>query len=148
MVKLKSSLRKLYGRTWIDWPLWNICVTNDHGYVPLVGSTSRSFPHSWLITGFVARLTRQEPLVEKELLTLPEHLRSFSHCVVCSSSIYRFWLPLWYLQTVLITVFSIFANYRNKAYIIKASLKNILLWNCQAELNQTDSNNPCVIPRS
>jgi hypothetical protein len=47
---------------------WNICVTNDHGYVPLVGSTSRSFPHSWLITGFVARLTRQEPLVEKELL--------------------------------------------------------------------------------
>ena len=23
------------------------------------------------------------------------------HCVVCSSSIYRFWLPLWYLQTFL-----------------------------------------------
>ena len=27
-------------------PLWNICVTNGHGYVPLVVSTSRSFPHS------------------------------------------------------------------------------------------------------
>ena len=27
---------------------------------------------------------------------------SFGHCVVCSSSIYGFWLPLWYLQTLLI----------------------------------------------
>ena len=26
---------------------------------------------------------------------------SFGHCVVCSSSIYRFWLPIWYLQTLL-----------------------------------------------
>ena len=26
---------------------------------------------------------------------------SFSHCVVCSFSIYGFWLPLWYLQTLL-----------------------------------------------
>ena len=26
---------------------------------------------------------------------------SFGHCVVCSSSIYGFWLPLWYLQTFL-----------------------------------------------
>ena len=26
---------------------------------------------------------------------------SFGHCVVCSSSIYGFWLPLWYLQTLL-----------------------------------------------
>jgi len=25
---------------------------------------------------------------------------SFGHCVVCSS-IYGFWLPLWYLQTLL-----------------------------------------------
>jgi hypothetical protein len=36
----------------------------------------RSFPHSWLITGFVTRLTRRVPLVEQELLTLPEHLSS------------------------------------------------------------------------
>jgi hypothetical protein len=27
---------------------------------------------------------------------------SFGHCVVCSSSIYVLWLPLWYLQTLLI----------------------------------------------
>ena len=26
---------------------------------------------------------------------------SFGHCVICSCSIYGFWLPLWYLQTVL-----------------------------------------------
>ena len=28
---------------------------------------------------------------------------SFNHCVACSSSIYGFLLPLWYLQTLLIT---------------------------------------------
>ena len=27
---------------------------------------------------------------------------SFGHCVVCPSSIYGFWLPLWYLQTLLV----------------------------------------------
>ena len=113
------------------WPLWNICVTNDHGYVPLVVHNSRSFPHSWLNTGFIARLTRRVPLVEQEQLILPGQLSSppffsgvrvtrflvlyvclvdrclsfctftFGHCVVCSSSIYGFWLPLWYLQTLL-----------------------------------------------
>ena len=41
------------------------------GYVPLVVSTSWSFPHSWLITGFVTGLTRRMPIVEQELLTLP-----------------------------------------------------------------------------
>ena len=50
------------------------CVTNDHGYVPLVINTSQSFPHSRLITGFVTRLKRRVPLVEQERLTLPEHL--------------------------------------------------------------------------
>jgi hypothetical protein len=97
----------------------------------LVVNTSRSIPLSRLITGFVTRLTRRVPLVEQELLTLPEHMNSspvfsgvrvtrslvlyvcfidrclsfctfsFGHCVVCSSSIYGFWLPLWYLQTLL-----------------------------------------------
>ena len=83
----------------------------------------QSFPHSWLVTGFVTRLTPRVPLVEQELLSLPGHrsstpvfgrvcvawylvlcpcfvdhclsfcLFSFGHCVVCPSSIYRFWLP-------------------------------------------------------
>ena len=108
---------------WLGWPIWNICITNDHGYVPLVVNTSRSFPHSWLITGFVTRLTRRVSLVEQELFTLQEHLSSplvFSwvpvarslvvcvcfvyRCLVfCTFSIYGFWLPLWYLQTVLKT---------------------------------------------
>ena len=51
LVKLKSSLWMLRLPPWLVWPLWNICVTNDQGYVPLVVRTSRSFPHSWRITG-------------------------------------------------------------------------------------------------
>ena len=39
-------------------------------------NTSRSFPGSWLITGFVTRLTRRMWLVEQDLHTLPEHLSS------------------------------------------------------------------------
>jgi hypothetical protein len=83
-------------------------------------NTSRSFPHSRLITGFATRLTRRVPLVEQELPTLSAHLSSppvfsgvrvtrslvlyvcfvdrclsfctfsFGHCVFCSSSIYGF----------------------------------------------------------
>jgi hypothetical protein len=34
------------------------------------------FTHSWLITGFVTRITRLVLLVEQELPTLPEHLSS------------------------------------------------------------------------
>jgi hypothetical protein len=94
-------------------PLWNICVTNDHVYVP----------HSWLITGLVTRLTRRVSLVEQTLLTLPMYMSSppvfsevrvtrslvlcvcfvdrylsccpfsFGHCIVCPSSSYGFWLP-------------------------------------------------------
>ena len=73
LVKLKSSLRKFYG---LGWPLWNICVTNNHGFVPLVENISRSFPHSWLITVFVTRLTRRVPFVEQDIFTLPEHMSS------------------------------------------------------------------------
>ena len=59
----ESSFRKFYGR-------------HGHEYVTFVVNTSRVFPHLLLITGFVTRLTRQVPLVEQELLTLPEHLSS------------------------------------------------------------------------
>ena len=79
LVKLKSSLRKFYGRHHDLADHCGISVSqnkNDHGYVPLVVNTSRSFPHSRLITGFVTRLTRRVPLVEQELLTLPVHLSS------------------------------------------------------------------------
>ena len=68
-------------------------------YVTLVVDTSWSFPHAWLITGFVTSLRREVPLVEQELLTFPEHqsssfcICSLGHCVVCSSSLCGFWLP-------------------------------------------------------
>ena len=64
LVKLELSLRKFYSRhhDLVDgWPLCNICVTNDHGYFPLVVNT---------------RLTLWVPLVEQELLKLPEHTSS------------------------------------------------------------------------
>ena len=77
LVKLKSSLRKFYGRHHdLVGRYWIICVTNDHGYAPFVVNTFRFFLRSWLIIGFVTRWTRRVPLVEMELLTLPEHLGS------------------------------------------------------------------------
>ena len=60
----------------LEYLLWNICVTNNHGYVLLIVNTSRSFPRSWLITGSVTRLTRRVSFVEQVLLTFPEHLNS------------------------------------------------------------------------
>jgi hypothetical protein len=86
----------------------------------------------------VTRLTRRVILAEQELLTLPEHLSSlrflmgscssifsflcgvwlsfctfsFGHYVVCSSLIYGFCLPLWYLQ-----FFFFFLTCNNYLYI-------------------------------
>jgi hypothetical protein len=59
-VKLKSSLRKCYGRHHDLVDRYGICcVTNGQVYVPLVVNTSLSFTHSWLFTGLiVTRLTR------------------------------------------------------------------------------------------
>jgi hypothetical protein len=37
-----------------------------------------------------------------DLQILITPLVSFGHCVVCPSLIYRFWLPLWYLQALLV----------------------------------------------
>ena len=115
-------MNMFYGRH--HWPLLNICVTNDHGYVPLVVNLRH-------ITEFVAR---RVPLLEQELLTFSEHLCSppvfsgvrvtrslglcvyfvdrclsfctfsFGHCAVCSSSIYGFWLLLWYLLAIVLSV--------------------------------------------
>ena len=111
LVKLKSSFESCTVATMTWLTLRTICVTNDHGYVPLVVNTSRSFPCSSLITGFVTssppvfsgvRVTRSLVLyvcfVDR---CLSFCTFSFGHCVVCSSSIYGFWLSLWYLQTLL-----------------------------------------------
>jgi hypothetical protein len=128
LVKLKSSLRNFTVAimTWLT-AMEYLC----HKWQRIC-STCRSFPHSWLITGFITRITWRVPLVEQELLTSPDHLHeftsifsgvrvtrslvlcvclvdrclsfctfSFGHCVVCPFSIYGFWLPIWYLQTLL-----------------------------------------------
>jgi hypothetical protein len=120
VVKLKLSLRKFYGR---HHDLSQ--MTMDMLFVVI---TVWAFPHSWLVTRFVIRITWWGPHVEQELLTFLEHLSSpwffsgvcvtrslvfcvmfcrslfvlflFGSCFVCPS-IYGFWLPLWYLQTFL-----------------------------------------------
>jgi hypothetical protein len=108
-----------------------------------------SFSHSWLITGFVTRLTRRESLVEQGLPIFPEHMSSppvfsvvrvtrslvlcvcfvdrclsfctfsFGHCVVCSVSIYGFWLPRLYLHSLLKTfwIISILVLFRKRSSI-------------------------------
>ena len=77
----------------ISKSLDNICTLNKmekNTTVTLVVNTSRSFPYSQLITGFVTRLTRRVPLVEQELLTLPEHLSSPPVLVGSCYSIFSF----------------------------------------------------------
>jgi hypothetical protein len=115
----------------LGWPLWNICVINDHGYVRLVGNTSstsdtrrvnlvpnpvishergkdrevfptsRTYPWSFMTQIFHnGQPSRGGDRKTFEVAVCPFVL-FFGHCVVCSSSIYGFWLPLWYLQTLL-----------------------------------------------
>jgi hypothetical protein len=96
--------------SWLGWPLWNICVTNNHGYVPLVVNTSRSFPRSWIITGFVTRLSRRVSLVEQELLILPEHL------ILLPVLLYIFFWPLCCL--LFFDIGSRFENYNFEIKII------------------------------
>jgi hypothetical protein len=66
-------------------------LTNFNGDAPLVVSTSRFLSRSWLITGFVTRVTRWVPLVAQELLSFRNtwiHRRSLVICVVvCRSSL-------------------------------------------------------------
>jgi hypothetical protein len=75
MLPMKESIFFLVGVPWYRY--FEIgSIVSDYRYVPLFVNTSRFFPHSWLITRFVTRLTRQVLLVEQELITLPEHLSS------------------------------------------------------------------------
>jgi hypothetical protein len=45
-----------------------------------------------------------------DLLILIAPLGSFGHCIVCSSSIYWFWLPLWYLLAIVLCVLRRFTD--------------------------------------
>ena len=97
LVKLKSLPRRftVATMTWLTVTTEYLC----HKW-PWIYSVNRNhYPHSWLITGFVTRLTRRVPLVEQELLTLPEHLssspvlvvrvaQSLVFCVMCCISLF------------------------------------------------------------
>ena len=75
LVKLKSSLRTLYGRRHDLGDCYGISVSQMTDMFHL----SQTLPGSFLIhdiSWFVTRLLRRVPLVEKELPTLPEHLNS------------------------------------------------------------------------
>ena len=39
-----------------------------------------------------------------DLIVCPLFFFSFGHCIICLSSIYGFWLHLWYLQICLIDI--------------------------------------------
>ena len=104
-----------------------------HKWLRICSTCRKRFPvlsFSWLITGFVTRVTRRVvPQVDVELLTIPEHLSTlpvycgvrfarslvfcvvfcrslfvlflFGHCGVCTSLSYGFWMSLWHLQALL-----------------------------------------------
>jgi hypothetical protein len=65
---IDSAVIRLF--RWKTWfPLQNICVTNNHQYVPFIVIYIRFFTNSWLNTVFVSRVTRRVPLVEQKLFT-------------------------------------------------------------------------------
>ena len=86
--------------TWLT--VMEYLCQNDHEYVPLVVSTSRSLYHTRLIIGFVTRVTRRVPLMEQELLSLSLHprfggVRSLVLCVVFGSLFVRLSFLFWSL---------------------------------------------------
>jgi hypothetical protein len=110
-VKLKSSLRKFYGR---HYGLVDRCRISVSQMNMDMLRLSKTIPDPILI--HVTRLTRRVPLVEQELLTLPEHLSSSPVFNVGSCySIFRFmcmfcrslfvFLPFYLLAIVLSVLF-------------------------------------------
>jgi hypothetical protein len=64
-----------------------------------------------------------------EYQVCPFVLFSFDHCVVCSPSIYGFWISLWYLQTLLLVVFYIAISI-NLDILSKIKKKITVSWFC------------------
>jgi hypothetical protein len=91
------------------------CVLTDHGYVPFVVITIRFFPHSWLITRSVTRVTQRMLYVEQELFTRPEYQRSppvFRGVRVARSLVFflRFCRLLFFLLAIVLSVFLRFTS--------------------------------------
>ena len=114
---------------WLGWPLWNFCVTNDHRCVSLV-NTSRSFPHSWLITRFVCRITRLVPLEEQELPTLLEpqvfsRVRVTRSLVLCACFVDRSLFFCTFLAIVLSVLQFTDSNYPFGIFKLSLSISNL-----------------------
>jgi len=101
-------------------------------YVPLVEHTSRYFPHPWLITGFVTKLTWRVPLVVQELRTIPEHListpdfsgvRVTQFLVLCVCFVDRCFSFVLFLLTIVLSVLLRFTDSDYPFGIFK-----LLLW--------------------
>ena len=54
-------------------------------------------------------------------------LVSFDHCFVCSSSIYGFWLPIWYLLTIVLSVLHRYTDSDYPFGIFKLFLKLVII---------------------
>jgi hypothetical protein len=108
LVELKSPLLKvLRSPPCPGEQLLNICVAIDHGYVQFVVLKIRSFPNSWLITGFATKVARWVTLVEQDIPTLSEHLsstpvfrviESLVFCVVLWRPMFVFWFFLFFFE--------------------------------------------------
>ena len=93
-------------------------------YAPFVIITNGSFPHWWLITGFVTREKRWVPLAEQKLLILPQHLSSslFSGVRVAQSSTSTKLRPPWIswrlCQTLYMTIEKVKTIYKSHRLIL------------------------------
>ena len=76
LVKLKSSLRQFYGLHHDMVGGYGICFHKSQRICSTCRKHFSVLSQSWLITELAPRLTWRVPLVEQELLTLPEHLSS------------------------------------------------------------------------
>jgi hypothetical protein len=80
----------------------NPVITHEGGKDREVFTTSGAYPWSFVFSG--VRVIRFLDLCVRFVFRCMFFCTfSLCHCVVCSSQIYRFWLPIWYLQTLLIT---------------------------------------------
>ena len=89
------------------YPIVLTQMTTNMFHLSKTPNTSRSFPHSGLITGIVTKVTRRVTVVKQDLLTILEHCgvrvsRSLVLCVIFCKSLFVllsfFFWPLWCLS--------------------------------------------------
>jgi hypothetical protein len=130
LAKLKSSLRKDYGGHHDLVDRNGISVSqNDHEYFPLVNTSCSRRVSNSCSTGGIRLVNLVTNLLishewgnDREVFTSGKYSWSFCDTDICSSSIYIFWLPLLYLQTLL--------THFNK-FISANAQQSFLGWNMQ-----------------